>query len=102
MTHLPLIALAAAMLTACAQPTPDVPLAPPPPIIVAGHCDEAAAQFTLGKTADAKLADDARARASAQRVRMVHPGQMVTMEFDVTRLTLDVDESGKVVRARCG
>jgi hypothetical protein len=102
MNHLPLITLTTAALAACAQPTPDVPLAPPPPIIVAGHCDEAAAQFTLGKTADAKLADHARTRASAQRVRMVHPGQMVTMEFDVARLTLDVDGGGKVVRARCG
>jgi hypothetical protein len=89
-------------LGACAQQPPDVPLAPPPPIIAPGQCNDDAAQFALGKTADPKLADEARVRASAQRVRMVRPGQMVTMEFDATRLTLDVDAGGKVVRARCG
>ena len=92
----------AAALGACADPPPQVPVAPPPPIIAAGQCNDAAAQFTLGLAVDAKLAEEARTRASAQRVRTIHPGQMVTMEFDATRLTLDVDAGGKVVRARCG
>jgi hypothetical protein len=92
----------AAALGACADPPLQVPLAPPPPIIAAGQCNDAAAQFAVGKPADAKLAEEARTRASAQRVRTIHPGQVVTMEFDVARLTLDVDAAGKVVRARCG
>jgi len=90
------------VLAGCAQPPPQVPPAPPPPIIAPGQCNDAAAQFAIGKTADAKLVEEARIRASAQQVRMIHPGQMVTMEFSAGRLTLDVDASGKVVGARCG
>ncbi|MDB5873798.1 MAG: hypothetical protein JWQ07_3240 [Ramlibacter sp.] len=91
-----------ATLTACAQEPPQVPPAPPPPVIASGQCDDGAARFAVGKTADAQLAEEARTRASAQRVRMVRPGDMVTMEFDAMRLTLDVDASGRVVRVRCG
>ena len=71
-------------------------------MISPGQCNESAAQYAVGKVADAKLAEEVRVRASAQRVRMVRPGQMVTMEFDSGRLTLDIDANGRVVRARCG
>ena len=95
------LALTAA-LGACAQQPPQVPVAPPPPVIAPNQCNDAAAQFAVGKPADAKLAEQARVRASAVRVRMIHPGQMVTMEFDASRLTIDVDAGGKVVGVRCG
>jgi hypothetical protein len=89
-------------LSACAQQPPQVPAAPKPPVIAPNECNDAAAQFAVGKTADAKLAEEARVRASALRVRMVHPGQMVTMEFDASRLTIEVDAGGKVASVRCG
>lgn len=92
----------AVVLAGCAQPPPQVPPAPPPPIIAPGQCNDAAAQFALGRTADLALVEEVRARAGVQRVRLVRPGQMVTMEFDAARLTLDVDAADKVVRARCG
>jgi hypothetical protein len=82
-------------LDACAQPLP-------PPVIAPNQCNEAAARFAVGQVADAKLAEEARVRASAQRVRMVRPGQMVTMEFDAGRLTLDIDAAGRVAGVRCG
>lgn len=89
-------------LGACAQQPPQVPPAPAPPVIAPGQCDEAAAQYAVGQVAGAKLAEELRIRASAQRVRMVRPGQMVTMEFDAGRLTLTLDASGRVIRVRCG
>jgi len=94
--------LLACGLGACAQQPTQVPVAPAPPVISPGQCNESAAQYAVGRVADAKLAEEVRVRASAQRVRMVRPGQMVTMEFDAGRLTLDIDANGKVVRARCG
>lgn len=94
--------LLCAGLGACAQQLPLTAAAPPPPVIAPGQCNEAAAQFAVGKTIDAKLAEEVRVRASAQRVRMVRPGQMVTMDYDAGRLTLDLDASDRVVRARCG
>lgn len=99
----PLAALACAVaLCACAQQPPQVPVAPPPPMIAPGLCNESAAQFAVGQPADARLSEEARVRASAGRVRIVRPGQMVTMEFDAMRLTLDVDANGRVTGARCG
>ncbi|ROZ76708.1 I78 family peptidase inhibitor [Ramlibacter sp. WS9] len=89
-------------LSACAQQPPQVPAAPRPPVIAPNECNDAAAQFAVGKIADAKLAEEARVRASALRVRMVRPGQMVTMEFDASRLTIEVDAGGKVASVRCG
>ncbi len=96
------IMVAGAALAACAQPQPTIPPAPAPPMIAPGQCNENAARFALGRAADTKLAEEARARAGAIRVRMVRPGEMVTMEFDPSRLTLEVDAAGKVFAARCG
>lgn len=98
--------LLATGLSACAQQPPanasSGATLPRPPVSAAGQCNEDAAQFAVGKTADATLAEEVRVRAGVQRVRMVRPGQMVTMEFDTARLTLELDANGRVVRARCG
>jgi hypothetical protein len=89
-------------LGACAQQPAQAPVAPAPPMIAPEGCNEAAAQFAIGKAADAKLIEEARVKSGAQRVRVIRPGQMVTMEYDARRLSLDLDEKGKVVGARCG
>lgn len=71
-------------------------------MIAPGQCNESAARFAVGQVADEKLAEEARVRAGAQRVRMVRPGQMVTMEYDAGRLTIEVDAAGRVSGVRCG
>ncbi|MEO5670660.1 MAG: I78 family peptidase inhibitor [Ramlibacter sp.] len=98
---LALLALAA-LLGGCAQDPPQVPLAPPPPVIAPGQCDASAAQFAVGQPVAPQLIEEARSRARAQRVRTLRPGQMVTMEFDAGRLSLHVDAQERVVRANCG
>lgn len=75
---------------------------PTPPVTAPGQCSESAARFAIGRLADAALAEEARVKANAQRVRMVRPGQMVTMEYDAGRLTLELDAAGRIVAARCG
>ncbi len=65
-------------------------------------CDAAGAQFALGKTVDERLGEEARGRAHAKVVRVLRPGQIVTREFDASRLTLDADARGVVTRAHCG
>jgi hypothetical protein len=35
-------------------------------------------------------------------VRIVRPGEAVTMDYREDRLTLELDAAGKVVSARCG
>lgn len=93
---------ALALLAACAQEPPAVPEAPPPPVFAPGECDGQAAQFAVGQPYSEALGMQARVRARAERMRTLQPGQVVTMEFDARRLTLDVDAEGRVVRARCG
>ncbi|XAH22851.1 I78 family peptidase inhibitor [Xylophilus sp. GW821-FHT01B05] len=81
------------------------PISVPPEVDVIGDatvCDAANVQFAVGKTVDARLGEEARARAHAKVVRVLRPGQIVTLEFSASRLTLDADEHGVVTRARCG
>jgi hypothetical protein len=89
-------------LAACAQQPPQVPEAPPPPVFAPGECDGQAAQFVVGQAFNNPLGEEARSRSRAERLRTVRPGQMVTMEFDARRLTLEIDDAGRIVRARCG
>jgi hypothetical protein len=92
----------AALAAGCAVDPPQVPEAPPPPVFVAEECDGQAAQFALGQPFNGPLGEDARKRARAERLRVVRPGDMITMEFDARRLTLELDTLAHVVAARCG
>jgi len=93
--------LAATLAAGCAQPLPPRGGDAPSPPTVAG-CDAAGAQFAVGQQATDSLMQEAQRRAGAARVRLLRPGQVVTMEFDGARLNLDVDAAGRVLRARCG
>lgn len=35
-------------------------------------------------------------------VRVIHPGQAVTMDFSPARLNIIIDEQGKIAEVRCG
>ena len=95
------IAGAAALLAACA---PQPPATVPASTIAgaSGACNAQAAQFAVSQVAGDALAEEARAKAGARRVRVVRPGQMITKGFDQGRLTLEVDEFDRVRRVVCG
>lgn len=93
MTRLAVLTLLVA--TGCAsQP----PAAPPP----SSACNAAAAQAAIGKPATASVMEEARRAANARMVRMLRPGQVVTLEFNAERLNLEVDAANVVRRASCG
>ena len=69
---------------------------------MAGDCDAAKAQYAVGRPFSDALLDEARTRAGARTARMLRPGQAITMEFSSQRLNLELDNDGKVARARCG
>lgn len=94
--------LATSALCACAQPPGPAAQPAPPARPAPGQCHADGARFAVGHVATPELAEQARQRASALRVRVIRPGQMVTMEFDNSRLNLDVDAAGKVTAVRCG
>lgn len=111
----PALALA---LSACQPPAPDeqeavgaraqraaaaaaAPAASPeaPPV---GTCDASQAQTLVGQVLTEALGRQAQQDTGAQRMRVLRPGQAVTMEFDGERLNLDVDADNRVTGVRCG
>jgi hypothetical protein len=98
-----------ATATADAQPLkpPRMAVEPPPKRMPGAgdpiqRCDAEAARGAIGREATAEVVEEARLAAGADVVRTLSPGQMVTMEYHASRLTLDVDDANVVVDVRCG
>lgn len=102
--HLPIFATlatsASILMSACGTSSTAGQASDSPP--VSTRCNAAPAQFAMGRNADASLENEARTRASAKTVRILRPNQVVTMEFNAERLTLTVDDTGRVKRVSCG
>lgn len=97
-------------LPACAQPVPPMPTpaltgqtgqtehAATPP----DRCDAAAAQPLVGRKATRESLEQARLRAGARILRVVGRNDIVTQEFNASRLTVLLDEAGAIAEIRCG
>lgn len=48
------------------------------------------------------VARSAEQVSGARSIRWVAPGEMVTMDYRADRLTISVDEKGRITGARCG
>ncbi len=92
------VAVAQARAAAAEAATPAQPSAE----VLATQCDDTQAQWIVGKPVDEAQLEQARKDAGAERVRVLKPGQAVTMEYDGGRLNVDVDKDGRGVAARCG
>jgi hypothetical protein len=86
--------LAGSLLCACAEaPGPGMPPA---------RCDVDAAGIVVGETFNSQLGIVAMQRSGALRLRVIRPGQQVTMDYDAGRLSVELDANEKVVAVRCG
>jgi hypothetical protein len=65
-------------------------------------CDAEDLQPWIGKAFPSDGVDRAREATGSTVVRVVRPGEAVTMDFRADRLTVMLDAAGKVVSARCG
>jgi len=65
-------------------------------------CDAEDVQTWIGKPFPSDGAERAREATGSEVVRVVRPGEAVTMDFRADRLTIVLDAAGKVVSARCG
>jgi hypothetical protein len=65
-------------------------------------CDAEAVQRFVGEAYTPELGEQARVAAGAAVARALRPGEVVTMEYRADRLSLTLDESGRIVRAACG
>lgn len=75
---------------------------PPPPQRPVEKCDQTAAQWAVGKTNTENTIKEARKRSGAYMARVLRPGQPTTREFNVERLNLEVDATGRILKAFCG
>jgi len=96
------VVLSAALLAGCTATVADrgqaVPEAQP---ISPGDCLASRAEAFIGKPGGS-VAEDARTAAGARTVRLISPGQAVTMDYRADRLNLELDPSGAVARVLCG
>ena len=78
--------------------------ADPTPTVVgsAGRCDSAALDDLAGKAASEAVVKQAVTASGAKTARVVKPGMAVTMDYREDRLTIEVDENNRIVRANCG
>ena len=93
-----LVPLLALPLAACAG-KPMRTGGPLPPTLA---CDAAPARTAIGQPATAELLERIRADSHAQVVRVLRPGEMVTMEFSAGRVDVRVDGGNVVLGVSCG
>lgn len=84
---------AALLLGACATPAT-------PPSSTA--CNADAVKTFVGQSATIDVVEAARDASGAKLVRVIKPGQAVTLDFRVERLNLYLDNAGAVERVNCG
>lgn len=87
--------------SAAATPVATTAPAPVPDDTVPG-CQHENVRWLVGQSVTAALLDKARSDAGAEYVRTLKPGQMVTLEFNASRLNVDLDANGVVRDVRCG
>lgn len=95
----------AALLTAaCATATPEDgggnAAAPAPE--APGTCNATAVQDLVGRPNSAEVSADAQRRSGARTVRVIRPGDAVTMDYRQDRLNIELDADSKIVRFNCG
>lgn len=85
------------VLTGCAQPA-----APQPDPVSVAQCQADPVRGLEGRAFSAQLQSDAQRLSGARVVRVIRPGQAVTMDFSVHRLNIELDAADRVQRLRCG
>jgi hypothetical protein len=96
----PLALLVPVLLLGCAEPAPAP--APEPMPAPPGECAVEPARLLEGKAFDAEVQAQAQRLSGARAVRVIRPGQAVTMDFNPFRLNIELDASDRVLRVRCG
>lgn len=66
------------------------------------QCNADRVQPLVGREATPDVVDRAKTRSGARTVRMIKPGDAVTMDFRSDRLNLELDNVNTIKAARCG
>ena len=98
---LPALAASTVLLaTACATGPTYRTGGPNPPMEM--QCDAERARWAIGREASADVVEEIRAATQSRHVRVIHPGQAVTMDFRPDRVNIHVNERNAVTSVTCG
>jgi len=67
----------------------------------AAKCEAKGLTGFVGKPLSSALQTRAQRRSDARSVRVIRPGEMVTMDYRADRLNIHVDPQGRVTRMTC-
>ena len=99
--HLAFLAFSGTLaLAACSTLPPVHTGGPYPP--VAMQCDAERAHWAIGRAATADVVEEVRAATQSRDVRVIHPGQAVTMDFSPVRVNIHVNERNAITSITCG
>jgi len=65
-------------------------------------CDAQPVQDLIGKRYSESVAGDARSRSQSAQLRVMRPGQVMTMEYNPARLNIILDGGDVITALRCG
>ena len=92
----PLLLVLGLALMGCAP----MPVAPSPPYT--GQCDASKASWAIGRAATADVVERVRIETTSQAVRVIKPGQAVTMDFSAARVNISVNDRNAITGITCG
>lgn len=95
-TRLPAILLSVLPLAACAP----MPPAAPPPLVDACVADQAA--WAIGMGISDEIVERVRVDTRSRSVRVIRPGQAVTMDYRGDRVNIKLNERDAIVGISCG
>jgi len=68
----------------------------------AAACNAGRIGAAVGHVLDDAMGEKLRQDAGARTIRVIHPGQPVTMDYRQDRLNVEVDADGRIIRVNCG
>ncbi|MDX1298053.1 MAG: I78 family peptidase inhibitor [Pseudomonas sp.] len=86
-----------ALLAGCSSPQPAQSVAE-----ISGDCSVEKLQGERGQQASAKQIEALQLKANAKFVRVLAPGDAATLDYNLQRLNIHIDESETITRLTCG
>lgn len=87
---------------AAAEPAPPAPAPPAPTPPTDDECGAGRLGAFLGLAAGEDVLARIRAAIGHDRIRVIHPGDAVTMDYRADRLNVELGADSRIERLRCG
>jgi len=86
-------------ITGCVHPAPP---APQSPAVASADCDASGVQSWIGRSWRVTLNDELQRASASQVVRVMWPGELVTLELNPARLNVLLDRQNTIQQLYCG